>query len=126
MLSLDFIADSLDGDRDLDDLSRFDINHDGIIDGNDCPFLHGSPEAKLWWKNIIEPSILKDIPEDMQAKYGDKLVGMYKGRALVPGEAGAGQGDFSYLVDKIKITQGLSHASATKVAAKVKCMLFGG
>ena len=129
MISLDFIAEALDGDGYVDtkiDLEKFDLNGDGGIDAYDCPFPGGSVEAKLWWRNILEPSLGQDIPEDLQAKYGEKLAGVYKGKPLVPGEAGPGQGDFQLLVDKIKVTQGLSHASAVKIAAKVKHSMYGG
>lgn len=124
---LDFIADALDGDGNLDatELEKFDINDDGYITASDCPFVPGSAEAKLWYRNVLEPS-LQNVTPEMQAKYGDKLVGAYQGKPLVPGEAGPGQGDFQLLVDKIKITQGLSHGSAVKIAAKVKYTMYGG
>lgn len=126
---LDFIADALDGDGNVDtkvDLEKFDLDGDGDIDANDCPFPGGSAEAKLWWRNILEPTLGQDIPPEIKAKYGDKVVGMYQGKPLVPGEAGPGQGDFQLLVDKIKVTQGLSHGSAVKIAAKVKYRMYGG
>lgn len=127
-MSLDFIADALDGDGSIDtaDMDRFDLNHDGIITGADCPFPMGSPEAKLWWKNVLEPSLTNNISPEMKAKYGDKIVGVYEGKALVPGVSGVDQGDFRFLVDKLQVTQGLSYGSAVKIAAKVKHMLYGG
>jgi len=127
MMPLDFIADALNGDGNVDeiDMDRFDLDGDGSITANDCPFPGGSAEAKLWFRNILEPSVTQDIPDEFTEKYGDKVVGVYKGKPLVPGEAGPGQGDFQFLVDKIKITQGLSHASAVKIAAKVKFSLYG-
>lgn len=128
-LPLEFIADALDGDGNVDtktEMEKFDLTGDGRIDASDCPFPGGSVEAKLWWRNILEPSITQDIPDELTEKYGDRIVGVYKGKPLVPGEAGPGQGDFQLLIDKIKITQGLSHTSAVKIAAKVKHMMYGG
>jgi len=128
MIDLTFIADALDGDGNAEDvdMDRFDLDGDGQITANDCPFPAGSAEAKLWFRNILEPSITQNIPQEFTDKYGDSVVGVYKGKPLVPGEAGSGQGDFQFLVDKIKITQGLSHMSAVKIAGKVKFMMYGG
>ena len=126
-MSLDFIADALDGDGNVDqgNIDRFDLNHDGQITAADNPFPNGSAEAKLWWKNVIDPHTHANISPELKAKYGEKIVGVYAGKALVPGEAGANQGDFQYLVDKLQVTQGLSYGSAMKIAAKIKHMLYG-
>lgn len=126
-MSLDFIVDALDGDGNVDfkaDMDRFDLNGDGEITIRDCPFGYGSPEAKLWWKNIMEPYVEQQITTEQTEQYGDRVVGAYKGRPLVPGEAGAGQGDFDFLVDKIQVTKGLSRNSAYNIAGKVKRMLY--
>jgi len=125
--SLKFIANALDSDGNIDfqrDLDHFDFDNDGEITAEDCPFDYGSAEAKLWWNNILEPFAKQSITDEMSSKYGDKVVGAYKGKALVPGEAGTGQGDFQFLVDKIRITQGLDYASAQKIAGKVKAMMY--
>lgn len=107
----------------FDDL---DTNHDGIIDMHDCPFPLGSAKAKIWWKQVVEPVAQSQTTEDMVAKYGDRVVGSYQGKPLVPGEAGHGQGDFQFLVDKLQVTRGLSPSAATKIAAKIKMDLYGG
>lgn len=128
MPSLDFIADSLDGAK-INwkvDLNKFDMDGDGDLDADDCPFQYGSPEAKLWWKNILEPNVESQVTPELKAKYGDDLVGMYHGKPLIPGVAGPGQGDFNFLVDKIRITQGLDFVSATKIAGKVNFAKYGG
>ena len=125
MPSLEFIADSLDGDGNLEDISKYDFNGDSIITAEDCPYSYGSPAAKLWWKNILEPYTQNAVTEDYVEKYGDHIIGVYKGKPLIPGESGAGQGDFDYLVDKIRITQGLDYQSATKIAGKIQLMRFG-
>ena len=112
-MDISFLTDALDGDgSEPFDIKKFDMNKDGFLDANDCPFPHGSPEAKLWFKNILEPHV-KGTME-------------YMGKPLVPGEAGPGQGDFDYLVAKIQITQGLSYFSAAKIAGKVKAMMYAG
>lgn len=85
----------------------------------------GSAKAKLWWKQV-EAQTHQDVTPEMKAKYGSKVVGAYKGKALVPGEAGRDQGDFQYLVDKLMVTRGLSKASATKIAGSVNAKLYGG
>lgn len=129
MIDLTFIADALDGGGNVgsqDNLDRFDLDKDGDIDAYDCPFPGGSCEAKLWWRNVMEPSIGQDIPPEIQERYGNEVVGMYNGKPLIPGFIEPGQGDFQFLVDKIKVTQGLSHSSAVKVASKVKHLMFGG
>lgn len=126
-MSPELIADSYD-DRDLgfkNNLDRYDLNGDGEITAYDCPFPYGSPEAKLWWNNIMEPYARTGITPEFQAKYGDSVVGAYNGKPLVPGEAGPGQGDFQFLVDKIKVTQGLAHSSAVKIAGKVQFLKYG-
>ena len=127
MISLDFIADALDGDGDFDDIDmdKFDLDGDGQITANDCPFVPGSAEAKLWFRNIMEPSVTHNITPEMQAKYGDQVIGAYKGKPLVPSEMGSDQGDFQFLVDKIKIIHGLNYSSAMKIASKVKFMKYG-
>jgi hypothetical protein len=128
MMSLDFIADSLDGDGNIDfktDMDRFDLNNDGEITADDCPFPPGSAEAKLWWRNIMVPYAQQSITAEHVEQYGDSVVGAYKGKPLVPGQSGAGQGDFQFLVDKIRITQGLSYHSSVKIAGKVQNMRYG-
>ena len=124
--STDFITDSLDGGKFAwkADKDRFDLNGDGYLDAHDCPYQYGSPEAKLWWKNIIEPSVKSQITPEMQAKYGAKVSGSYLDKPLASGENEVGAGDYKYLVDKLQITQGLSYSSASKVAMKV--MTYGG
>jgi len=127
-MSLDFIADSLSSDGNIDfktDFENFDLNGDGDISADDCPFPGGTAEAKLWWRNIMEPWVQSQIGTEHTEQYGDSVVGVYKGKPLVPGEAGAGQGDFQFLVDKIRVTEGLSYSSAVKIAGKVKAVRYG-
>ena len=110
----------------LPGMEHFDINHDGLIDAHDCPFPAGSMKAKLWWKEVMEPVAHAQATKAMKAQYGDSVTGAYQDKPLVPGEAGAGQGDFQYLVDKLVVTRGLSPLAATKVAAKIKWNMYGG
>jgi hypothetical protein len=129
LMSLEFIADALDSEGTPDfknDLDRYDLNSDGEITADDNPFMPGSPEAKLWWRNILEPYAQSQITPELQDQYGDRIVGVYKGKPLVPGEAGAGQGDFAFLVDKIRVTKGLEYLSAVKIAGKIKALKYGG
>ena len=128
MMSLDFLADALDGDANIDfsiDLDKYDLDGDGEITAEDCPFPPGGAEAKLWWQNVLEPYVKSTITDDMRSEYGDQVIGAYKGKALVPGQSGPGQGDFQFLVDKIKLTHGLSHFSAVKIAGKIKYLKYG-
>lgn len=110
-----------------DNLDNLDLNNDGTLDVDDCPFLYGSPEAKLWWKNVMEPYAKSQSDPSWTEQYGDKVVGGYKGKPLVPGVKGSAnnpQGDFNFLSDKIRVTQGLSTLSAKKIAAKVMWSKF--
>jgi hypothetical protein len=116
------------GDQEVDVQEHFDdldINGDGDLTAADCPFNYGTYKAKMWWDNVMVPYIKSQVTEDMTSQYGDKVVGSYHGKPLVPGEMGAGQGDFDYLVDKLQITKGLSLNSAVRIAAKIKLGLYG-
>lgn len=129
MPSLDFITDALDGEQPIawkTELNRFDFDGDKDIDIDDCPFEYGSAEAKLWWRNVLESHAQSQITPELSAKFGDKIVGVYHGKPLIPGEAGQGQGDFEFLVDKIRVTQGLDYVSAAKIAGKIKFTKYGG
>jgi hypothetical protein len=131
MIVLDMVSveDILAGDGDVDfdkDFTELDTNEDGDITMDDCPFEHGSERAKLWWKKVQAPYVKTQVTEDLATKYGDKVVGVYKGKPLVPGEAGRGQGDFGYLVDKLQVTRGLTPGAATKIAGKIKWTMYGG
>lgn len=108
-----------------DDIDHWDLDNNGVLDINDCPFGKGTFEARVWTKQVLEPYVQQQITPEMKAQYGDKVVGAYKGLPLVPGEQGSNQGDFQYLVDKLQLTQGLSKMSAQKVAAKVRFMKYG-
>lgn len=122
-----FLVDGEPSEVDFDkDFGKLDTNGDGILDINDCPYEHGTPKAKLWWKNVMEPYAKTQITDDMRVKYGDRVIGAYKGKPLVPGEAGRGQGDFNFFVDKLRVTKGYGLAKATKIAGKVNQTLYGG
>ena len=108
-----------------DNLEDLDYDRNGTLDADDCPFPGGSAEAKLWWRNVMEPYTQSQLQPEWVEQYGDNVVGGYKGKPLVPGEAGSGQGDFIFLVDKIRITQGLSYQSAVKIAGKIKVSRYG-
>lgn len=115
-----------DGEVDIHkDFDKFDVDSDGDITIDDCPFRPGSYKAKLWWSNVVEPHIKSQITDEMSQQYGDKIVGVYNGKILIPGEAGKGQGDFEFLKDKLQVTQGLTETSATRIAAKIKWGLYG-
>lgn len=101
------------------DLDTHDFNRDGELTSEDCPFDFGSPSAKLWWRNVMEPYASSNIEPEWVDKYGDKLAGGYKGKPLVPGEIDKSSGNLEFFRDKIRITQGLSYVSSTKIAFKV-------
>jgi hypothetical protein len=126
MYPLDFIADALDtngSDIDFDvDFDKYDLNSDGDITADDCPFPPGSAEAKLWWRNIMEPYAKSQLTDELRAEHGNAVVGVYKGKPLVPSSNASGTGDFQFLVDKIRYTHGLSYSSSVKIAGKIKYM----
>lgn len=107
------------------DGSPVDINHDGVITWADCPFELGSAAAKKWWVTVVQPHTEASITPAIKAKYGAKVVGVFNGKPLVPGEAGPGQGDFDFLVNKLVVTQGVDPSIARKIAAKVNHNLYG-
>jgi hypothetical protein len=103
----------------------FDINHDGQISAEDCPFEHGTTDAQVWWAKVMVPATKSYVTTAMKKQYGEHVVGGYKGGALVPGEIGPGQKDFQFLIDKIQVTQGLDTDSATRIALAVKNAKYG-
>ncbi len=107
------------------DISKFDINGDGIITAQDCPYAYGTMEAKMWFAKVLEPATRHAITDEMKVQYGDKVTGAYYGKPLVPGEQGQGQGDYSFLVDKLMITQGIDKVSASSIAGKIRNMKYG-
>jgi hypothetical protein len=125
MFLFDFLSIEADADGDLTE-EELDTNGDGVVNADDCPYKHGTPKAKLWWKEKVEPFTETKITDDMRTKYGDRVIGAYKGKPLVPGEAGRGQGDFEFLVDKLRVTRGLTIGAAEKIAGKIKGTLYGG
>jgi len=99
-----------------------DLNGDGQINALDCPHPHGTPEAKTWLKDVLDPYVKSQVTPEMKAKYGDKCTGSYGGKALVPGVKGSAmdpQGDFDYMSDKIQVTHGVDKVVADKIAAKI-------
>jgi hypothetical protein len=105
------------------------IEHSAVKGGKGLEFLHGStagsPEAKKLWEKIDADAHSEDAVAKAQKLAGKKAVGMYEGKPLVPGEAGANQGDFKFLVDKLIATKGFSPEVAGKIAAKVKIAKYG-
>lgn len=97
----------------------------GWIHVQDCPYPLGSTEAKAWWKSVVEPHTKSHITPEMKVQYGDKVVGAYQGKALVPGSAGKGQGDFKFMVDKIQVTRGLSEDAAKRIAGSTFWKKYG-
>lgn len=89
-----------------------DINHDGVIDGQDLQAMGlqpGSVKAKVAWE-IIEAKALASKS--------------YAGKPLQPGPH-AGDGDFSFLVDRLVWHRGLPRENAIKIAASVNQNLSG-
>jgi len=85
----------------------------------------GSLEAKKVWAKIDADAHSEDAIAKAQKLAGKKAVGMYQGKPLVPGEAGAGQGDFQFLVHKLMATKGYSLEAATKIAGKIAHAKYG-
>jgi hypothetical protein len=126
------------------DLSDFDLNKDGLLDIRDCPYEPGTAahalravttpcvllermgaEAKLWYTKILEPSLKDGIEPWMTRKYGNSVVGAYQGKPLVPGEMGHGQADFTLMVHRIHLTQGVSLETAQSIAGFVRWKKYG-
>lgn len=103
----------LDSDQQDDDL-----NGDGVLDIRDCPYPYGTTAAKKWWYSKIEPVVRAQATDTNKDIWGNTLTGVYKGKPLRPGPH-PGDGDWDYMVDKIKVTQGLSHENASNIAGKV-------
>jgi len=128
LIDLSWLDGFLTGDAKPDfgiDMDNLDNNHDGIISADDCPYEHGGLKAKLWWKKVLESYAKENITEEMREQYGDKVVGNYKGKPLVPGEKGVGQGDFIFHKDKLMVCEGLSETSAKKIAGKISWGKYG-
>jgi hypothetical protein len=99
-----------------------DINGDGVLTVDDCPFPHGTVEAKKWFYESLKPSLANGITPEMKAKYGDKVTGAYGSEPLVPGVKGSAaepQGDFKLMSDRIRLTQGVDKILADKITAKM-------
>jgi hypothetical protein len=94
------------------DLHPIDLNGDGIITAADCPYTPGTVKARLWWDYVLVPYTKAHITKSMKAQYGNRVVGSYNDKPLVPGEPGRGQGDFDFMVDRLRVTRGLSEGSA--------------
>jgi hypothetical protein len=92
MLDINALMHALDGDGSHSplDIKAYDQNGDGILSSRDNPFPNGSPEAKLWYLNVLQP-YLAAHPIDPQAMIAAKL----------------------------EVQHGLSSYSAWKVAAKI-------
>ena len=85
-----------------------------------CQGVHivpGSVEAKKLWVQIDAQA---HSPEAVKAAktLNPKAEGMYLVKPLVPGEAGAGQGDFKFMVDKLVYHDGHSVSVAKRIAGK--------
>lgn len=61
----------------------------------------------------------------MKALYGKKVIGSFKGKPIVPGVAGKGQGDFDLMVHKMVTHKGMSEASAKKIAGRAYQNKYG-
>ena len=106
--------------------SSFDLNQDGFIDINDCPYQFGTAMAKLWFHTVLIPSVKASITPEMKAKSGDDAVGVYQGKAIVPLKLGKSLGDMRLLIDRFQICDGFSKFKAEALATKVKLKLMEG
>lgn len=97
---------------------KADFMSNGEITVEDCPFPPGTGEAKKWFADNVDANLKNGITPEMKAKYGDKVVGAFNGRPLVPGERGLDQGDAEYMMVKLQVTEGVSKLGAAKVLDK--------
>jgi hypothetical protein len=130
MLDASAIAAFFDGHLHLDSikLTDWDKNGDGIIDAMDCPYIHGTTGAKVWWAKVFRPYCESQITPEMKTQYGSKVVGVFDGHPLVPGERGTQaepQGDFAYLAMKIKVTEGFTLDAAKRIATHAMKLRYG-
>lgn len=107
------------------DISVWDFNGDGDITAVDCPWDHGSLKAKDWWLDVLIPHVKAQVTPELQAQYPG-IEGVYKGKPLIPGEAGPGQGDFDLLKDRFRIIDGLEEVEARRLTGWIKYQKYGG
>lgn len=83
----------------------------------------GSLEAKKVWAQIDANAHSPEAVKTAKAINPDAN-GMYMGKVLAHG-AGAGQGDFQMLVDKLQYVNGYDSEVAHKIASSIKFKLYG-
>jgi len=114
----------------IKDLQFFDANNDGIINIDDCPYDHGSPDAIHWWRNVQQMYMkaTKSLPEaeEFDTTYGRKFHGFYNGEPVVDGHYEKGFATKEYIVDKMMVTHGYSKAVTLNVVGFVARNLYGG
>lgn len=110
---------------DFSDLTRYDLNGDGQLTADDCPFEPGSTKAQLWFSNILKPYIQGQLTEDITAKFSDQqVVGVYKGKALVAGDPDNRLGSLDYVKDRLVLTRGMSPPGADRIAHLIKNPIY--
>ena len=89
-----------------------------------CPYPLGSEKAKLWWHDKVAAKVHAASTPAMKAKYGSQTTGMYEGKPLRPG-ANPGDGDFQFVSDRARVTQGVSVQASKRIAGAVNAKLHG-
>ncbi len=127
MIDTNWMLDDMMNDvrPDFSDISKYDLNGDGQLTVDDCPFEMGSPKAQWWFSNILKPYTQQQVTEEVTEKFGDKqVVGVYKGKALIPGDQNDDlskqHGALDYVKDRLMVTKGMSPQGAARVAQLIK------
>ncbi len=127
MIDTQWMLDDIDNDirPDFSDLSKYDRNGDGELTSDDCPFEPGSGKAQLWFSKVLQPYVKQQVSQEIMEKFPDQtVVGVYKGKALIPGDPDNPNGKLDYVVDRLKVTKGMSTQGAERVAKLVRNPVF--
>ena len=117
-------AKSLQDSAPLKDISgnidSYDTDGNGWITASDCPYIHGTAQAKLWHQHVLVPAmkLTKSLPEAIpyQQQFGGKFAGFYNGKAVILGNHSSQYGNNEYIQDRLELVQGLSKAAAQNVS----------
>ncbi len=129
MIDTQWLLDDMMNDirPDFSDITKYDLNGDGQLTADDCPFETGSAKAQVWFSKILQPYVQSQATHELMQKFQDTdhpVVGVYKGKALVAGEQGENLGKLDYTIDRLILTKGMSHQGAVRVAQMIKNPIF--
>ena len=100
----------------ITDTDQVDVNDQVDSDDNPITAEPGSLDARLQWNDVWDKAHNADSVAQGKALHPD-AVGIYKGKALVPG-IGENQGDLNLFRDKLIYSKGLSQNVASRIIDK--------